>query len=392
MSFSVSSQILQDRRISYLVTDQTLRIIELHDTARVFPIGIPKTIVGASLLDHVPELIGSESVLDDILRGTVPRFELAWVNLELAQDQTRYLTLVVLPNRDHVGNISGLIHLVQDVTELGKIHQQVAQQRNELRLLRDQLSDQNLELSTANAELRRLDEMKSVFVSVATHELQTPLSSIIGFIEMLLDEDYDPLTSTQREYLEIIQDSSDRLMTIIKDLLDMTRIEAGRIELRLRPTDLPRLLNEVVSEFRPQLEAKAQQVSLSTILDPPFALCDEVRAMQIVGNLLSNAGKYTPVGGGIRITMTLTEPDRVLCVAVADTGVGISAEDQIGLFKRFYRATNAAVTGASGTGLGLYITRSLVELHGGRIWLESHLGQGSTFYVTFPIAGRLTAS
>jgi signal transduction histidine kinase len=238
--------------------------------------------------------------------------------------------------------------------------------------------------------LQRLDEMKSMFVSVAAHELRTPLASISGYVEMLLDEEVGSLTNDQREYLDIVQGSAHRLLTITNNLLDVTRMEAGRIELVLQPTELPALVEAVVAEFEPQLEAKAQRLTLRASPDLPLALCDEMRAAQIIGNLLSNASKYTHQGGLITISVTRAEEEGFLRVSVKDNGVGIAVEDQVKLFSRFFRAEKAGVTQASGAGLGLFITRSLVELHGGRIWFGSQPDKGSTFHVTFPMADRPT--
>jgi signal transduction histidine kinase len=262
----------------------------------------------------------------------------------------------------------------------------LAQQRNELRLLRDQLARQNLELAATNTELRRLDELKSSFVSIAAHELRTPLTLIRGYGEMLLDGDLGPLADKQRDCLEIIERNASRLLTITSELLDVTRIETGRVELVLKPVDLPTLLEVLATEFGPELEARVQRLTLCAPPDLPPALCDETRAAQIIANLLSNASKYTPPGGLITVRVALAEEAGFLQISVADNGVGISADDQAKLFNRFFRAESSQLGEAKGTGLGLHITRALVELHGGRIWFESELGQGSTFYVTFPLA------
>ncbi len=387
MDLTVAQLILQDRKIAYAITDRNLSVVQVSDPMGIF-YNRHQASLGRSLLDLVPELVSSEAVLADILTGELPRFELAWVNRETAEGQTLYLTMVILPHRDRTGQITGLVYLIQDVTEMGTIDQQLAQSRNELRLLQDRLARQNLELAAANAELQRLDEMKSTFVSVAAHELRSPLTSISGYVEILLDEEFGPLSDDQREALEIVQRSARRLLTITNNLLDVTRIEAGRVELVLQPTDLPALVETVAAELGPQLEAKAQRLTLRAPPGLPPALCDETRAAQIIGNLLSNASKYTPHGGLITVSLAPAEEEGFLQVSVADNGVGISAEDQTKLFDRFFRAESAHLTQASGAGLGLPITRSLVELHSGRIWYESEPGKGSTFHVTFPIADR----
>jgi signal transduction histidine kinase len=381
----VLQQVLQDRKIAYLITDRDLAVVEVSGPLDICG-GAHEACLGRPLPDLVPELIGSEQALADILAGELPHFRLPWINRETAEGHTNYLTMVDLPRRDWAGQITGIIHLVQDLTVTGELEQQLAQHRNELRLLRDQLTRQNLELAAANAELRSLDKLKSEFVSVAAHELRTPLSSIIGYVEMLLDNDPGPLNDQQREFLEIVQRGGQRLLSITNNLLDVTRIETGRVELLLEPTDLPALVETVAAEHRPQYESKAQHLTLLASPGLPPSLCDQTRAAQVIGNLLSNASKYTPGGGLITAGVAYAEQEGFLEISVTDNGVGIPPEEKDKVFSRFFRAETAHLTGATGAGLGLAITRSLVELHGGRIWFESEPDKGSTFYVTLPIA------
>jgi signal transduction histidine kinase len=387
MDSTIARLILQSRKIAYAITDDVLNVVEVGGEADIL-CSDRGTCLGQSLLDLAPELIGLEELMADILDGDLPRFELAWANRETSDGQTVYLTMVALPHHDQMGRIAGILHVVQDVTEMGMVDRQLAQSRNELRLLQDQLTCQNAELAAANAELRRLDELKSAFVSVAAHELRTPLAPIRGYVEVLLDEDVGRLNDDQRAYLEAVERSARRLLTLTSNLLDVTRIEAGRVELVLQPTDLSALVTAVAVEYGRQLESRAQQFTLLISSDLPPVLCDEARAAQIVGNLLSNASKYTSPGGQIVVTVRPAAEDGFIEVSVADNGVGIPLEDQPKLFDRFFRARSAVLTRASGAGLGLCIVRSLIELHGGRIWFESELGKGSTFYVTFPIADR----
>jgi signal transduction histidine kinase len=375
--------ILADRKITYCITDRDLRVTQMSDAARLLPEA--DAVVGRSLLEIMPELIGSEAVLADILAGKLPRFELAGVNRTADDQRTIYLTLVSLPYNHTNGHVSGLIHLVQDMTDFASIEQRVTQQRNELRLLRDELNRRNQQLAAANAELQSLDEMKSKFVSIAAHELRSPLTAITGYLELLMDDGADCFSELQRDYLGIIQGSAHRLLTITNDLLDLTRIEAGRLELVLQPADLGAVLRAVASEYAAQIAAKTQQLTLTISADLPAVLCDSVRAAQIIGNLISNATKYTPAGGRIAIQLERAADEGFLQIVVQDTGVGIPAAEQKRLFERFFRASNASTAGALGAGLGLHITRALVELHGGRIWLKSEAGQGAAFFVTFPI-------
>lgn len=390
MNTAVVKTILQDRKITYVVTDRHLRIVELSDAVGVFQENGYQSLVGNSLLELVPELVGNEVALGDILAGNLPRFELPWVNFELIEGQTQYLNMVDLPHRDSMGQIVGIIHLVQDVTDMGEIHQQLAQHRNELSLLQQKLARQNRDLATINAELQRLSDAKSMFVSVAAHELNSPLASILGYLELLLDTDiYDPLTANQREVLDILYHSAKRLTNIVKNLLDVTRIETERIELALKPVNLVEMVESLLAEFKPQLQTKGQTLSLHIQPDLPYALCDENRTAQIISNLISNAIKYTLEQGKIKVKINLIDSEEFLQIAIADNGVGISIEDQAQMFRRFFRAKSAGLAGATGSGLGLYITQSLVELQGGQIWFESELNKGSTFFITLPVAGRL---
>jgi len=194
------------------------------------------------------------------------------------------------------------------------------------------------------------------------------------------------LRAGQVEALQVVAASAERLLDITKQLLDVARIESGRVELTLIPTDLPKLVRQVVKEMHPLVEAKSLRLTMDLPVSLPQSLCDVTRSHQVLGNLLSNAVKYTPAGGHIEVRLASAEDEGFLEVAVSDTGVGMSPEDQDRLFTRFFRAESALQTEAGGAGLGLYITHALVELHGGRIWFESCLGEGSTFHVTFPEA------
>ncbi len=385
METTISDQIHLDRRIAYAIADCRLRVVGAAGAIEILGVDRDR-IMGRPLTEVVPELVGLEGALADILDSKLPRFQLSWINRETEAGETIYLTMVSLPYRDTAGGTIGLVHVVEDVTEIGRINQQLTQQRNDLRLLREQLDRQNQALRAANAELERLDEIKTIFVSVAAHELRTPLTTIQGYLEMLLDGDFGPVNEAQSEVMRVVQGSTRRLGHITRNLLDVTRIEAGRIELVLKPTNLGALIEQVVAEMRPQLEKRAQRFELTIAPRLPLALCDETRAAQVIDNLLSNAIKYTQEGGLITVEVAPAAEEGFLQVTVADTGVGISPEDQEKLFQRFFRAQSAFETGATGSGLGLYITRALVELHGGSIRFESQLGRGSTFRVTFPVA------
>jgi PAS domain S-box-containing protein len=230
---------------------------------------------------------------------------------------------------------------------------------------------------------REVDRMKSEFVSLVSHELRTPLTSIKGYVDLLLDGEVGELEEEQQEFLQIVKNNADRLVTLINDLLDISRIESGRIELRRKPIDLRKLVQGAAATLRPQIEARRQTLTLRFGESLPLALGDPDRVTQILTNLLSNAHKYTPAGGQLAMRVHAGRDDTVQ-VEVRDSGIGLSIDEQEQLFTKFFRAKNRATQEAGGTGLGLAITRSLVELQGGRISVSSTPGQGSAFCFTLP--------
>lgn len=231
---------------------------------------------------------------------------------------------------------------------------------------------------------REGSRMKDEFVSMVSHELRTPLTSIKGFVDLMVAGELGPLTTVQQEYLGLVKNNADRLVALINDLLDLSRIEAGRIELTLSPIVLPPLLEMMVNSLRPQFEGKGQTLVVEIEPELPSIEGDRDRLFQIITNLLSNAHKYTPAGGQIHLTARRVG-ERV-AVAIEDTGVGLSPTEQAQLFTKFFRAHHRDTREVAGTGLGLAITRSLVQLQGGEIQVRSTPGEGSTFTVLFRLA------
>ncbi|MDQ2906043.1 MAG: cell wall metabolism sensor histidine kinase WalK [Chloroflexota bacterium] len=231
---------------------------------------------------------------------------------------------------------------------------------------------------------RAVDRMKSEFVSLVSHELRTPLTSIQGYVDLLLtDEDVGTLTALQREFLGIALSNAHRLGRLINDFLDLSHIESGKLVLHCEPFPLVQLIREVSSSFHLSLAAKQQDVTLH-LPDPALMVYgDANRMVQVLTNLLSNAHKYTPVGGHLEIAVEIK--GTLAHISVIDTGIGLSGEEQAQLFTRFYRAENAATRAIQGTGLGLTITRSLVEMHGGELQVSSTPGVGSIFCFTLPV-------
>jgi signal transduction histidine kinase len=214
-----------------------------------------------------------------------------------------------------------------------------------------------------------------------THELRSPLSTIAGYLDLLANGGVGPVTDEQREFLVVVSRNVQRLTGAVNDWYDMVRIEAGQLELAREPVDLEEVVDRAIAGVRPRIRSKEQQVTVETSAVPCIVLGDQRALVRVVHNLLSNAHKYTPTGGAIRLVLCV-EDERIARLDVTDTGIGIRDEDQAYLFRKFYRAH---LTDAEpGTGLGLPLTRALVERMGGRIDVQSVLGSGSTFSIRLP--------
>lgn len=235
-------------------------------------------------------------------------------------------------------------------------------------------------------KLQELDDMKAEFLAHVSHELRTPLASIREGTQLLLDEVPGPLSREQRDTLRIIMESSERLIRLISTLLDLSKMEAGMMEYRIVPTDLTRIAETSVNKVRLLAEGKRIRILTET---PPGRLrvpADGPRLEQVLDNLLSNALKFNPEGATVNLRM---EPDAkagIVRISVSDTGPGIPAEDLPHIFERFYQGHMQARPAMAGSGLGLALAKKVVEAHGGRIWVESDLGKGTTVLFTLPLA------
>jgi len=254
------------------------------------------------------------------------------------------------------------------------------------------LTQKSLELERANEELKRLDKLKSTFVSSISHELRTPLTVIKEFISLMLEGHAGPITEDQRDYLGIANKNILRLTNLIETLLDFSRIESGKgLKLKFEPTLLIEVVEDASMTLSQQLEEK--RITLENRIDPdtPLVLIDRNRMVEVFINLIGNGIKFTPSDGKIIIdSRGLTEKRDYLKVVVTDTGVGIAAEDLPKIFDRFYQGQRTQAGIILGTGLGLAITKEIIEGHQGRIHAESKSGSGSSFVFTIPIFGIKT--
>ncbi len=265
-----------------------------------------------------------------------------------------YLSLSVSPITDGDGKIVGFLRVAKDVTEKKRYEQR----------------------------LKELDKLKSDFVSNVSHELRTPLTAIKGSVDNMLDGLTGDLNEKQSRYLMRIKSNADRLARLINDLLDLSRIEAG-INLKPRNLDLVTIAKEVTETLRPVAADKLITLTMESLDDTVTAWADPDRISEILMNLLGNAIKFTPTNGEVTLSLQGSGNEWVK-ISVADTGPGIPSDEANRIFDKFYQVTQPEKQKAMGTGLGLSITKALVEMHGGKIWLESEVGKGSIFSFILP--------
>ncbi len=243
----------------------------------------------------------------------------------------------------------------------------------------------NRRLAKTAEQLATLNRMKDEFVSTVSHEFKTPLTTISGFLTVMLEGDTGPLNAQQMKFLTIAKSASKRLSGLVSDLLDLSRLEGGA-KMEPGPLDLGRLVLESVENHQPAAAEAGKTLSSEAPGTLPQALGDERWLHLVLDNLVSNAIKFTHPGGRVRVKVQ--DKGEFVMVSVSDDGIGIPPEDLEKVFERFYRAGNRSSVNAPGTGLGLAIAREVVDKHGGKIWLESELGKGTTFHFVVPAAGR----
>lgn len=267
--------------------------------------------------------------------------------------------------------------VIRDMTERKRAQQQIDA------LTRSYLA----ELEARHKESERLNQLKSEFMASVSHELRTPLHTIIGFAELLNEEDSGPLNEKQRRFVHHIQTDSEHLLGLINDVLDLSRIEAGGLVVKTEVLPLQTAISEAVNAILPH--ASGKQVTVREENIPSIGVvADPLRVRQILYNLFSNGLKFTDPGGEVSVTATVDED--LAQITVSDTGIGIPAEECARIFDKFYQVGYTTTGVRQGTGLGLTICKQLVELQGGRIWVDSEPGKGSRFHFTLPLAPNVT--
>lgn len=268
-----------------------------------------------------------------------------------------------------------------------ELEQEVDERTHLLQQANKQLMEQGTELRIMNEKLSKADQLKSEFLAVMSHELRTPLTAIIAFSEILLDEGKN-LNSQQRDYLEDIYESSHQLLSQINDILDMSKIEAGLIRINRQPTDISEIVGSIARIISPLLVKRKLQFKIEMNPAMPTIMVDYDKVRHIIKNLVGNAVKFTPPGGIISVSASLIEEHQkpYIKIEVRDTGIGISPDAQAYIFDKFKQAGNLGEKEHMGSGLGLALARNFVELHEGKIWVDSQVGQGSVFTFILPIA------
>jgi signal transduction histidine kinase len=256
------------------------------------------------------------------------------------------------------------------------------------RKLVESLQRSNNILEKTNRALEQASRAKSDFLAKMSHELRTPLNVIIGFAQLMLDRVPGEVNKEQRQCLDDILTSGQHLLGLINEVLDLAKVEAGKVKLRLKNIALPEVVESVTSAMMPVLSPKRQSLDVNLDKELPLVQTDEARLRQVFFNLLSNASKFTPDGG--RLKIGVVKKGNWCQVSISDSGIGIKKEDIKQIFEPFYQVDNSIVGSSSagerrGTGLGLALVKEIIELHGGRIWVESEYGKGSSFIFTLPL-------
>jgi len=386
--------------------DGAFAVAAAHGTARNLQprLGLHEGVIGQAVLDR--RIV----VLDDSEQSVVgsrqspepsvlmppkgyPQSAVLVVNTGLDLVPARATVIVPVYYQDRIMGAMALAHSAAPdettltfLTQLGQqlgIALQNLDQYTNLQTLSSQLQSRQAEIEMKNQDLERADQMKSEFLANMSHELRTPLNAIIGFSELLQEQFYGPLNTEQDEYLTNIRTAGEHLLGLINDILDLSKIEAGRMELDLEEVDLPQVLASSITIVKEK--AHNNGIHLSVDAGDAGAITADARKLkQIIFNLLSNAVKFTPSGGAVNLTAH-TE-GAMVAIAITDTGAGIGPEDQQKLFREFTQVDGSLSRRHEGTGLGLALTKRLVELHHGTISVHSVLGAGSTFTVRLPLA------
>ena len=256
--------------------------------------------------------------------------------------------------------------------------------------LRQKIEEATRELKRVNTRLRELDKTKDEFISMASHQLRTPLTSVKGYLSMILEGDVGPVTKNEKEYIKRAFEAAQRMVYLIGDMLNVSRLQTGKFVIENKPTNLAEAVASEVAQVEELAAAKKLKFSFHKPESFPVLDMDETKIQQVVMNFLDNAIYYTPAGGTVTVDLKATNTEVIF--TVTDTGIGVPASVQHHMFSKFYRADNARKLRPDGTGLGLFTAKKVVAVQGGAIIFKSTEGKGSTFGFSFPLKALQTAS
>lgn len=279
---------------------------------------------------------------------------------------------------------SAVEELSRQNRDLIQVLGELEEKREQLERVNRKLEESNRELNDANARLRELSAMKEEFLALTTHDLRSPLTVISGVINFFTSGRLGELTPEQQNMVSMMERNTQNLIELVNDLLDASKLESGTMRLDATQVNLRGLVEDLREQMQPLAAEKEIALEEEIPEDLPPLRAERAKLRRILVNLFSNALKFTPKGG--RVRLNAARDGRFVRVAVEDTGVGIPPEDVHDIFDKYAQARSRATRSEKGTGLGLYITRQLVELHGGKIGVQSEVGKGSTFFFTIPIA------
>ncbi len=291
--------------------------------------------------------------------------------------ETNFFQVVAIPEFNSVNELRSILAIAHDITERVKFENILQTKTIEMEAINQELNKKNIALDNANNRLKEMDMTKSEFVSMASHELRTPLTGIIGLTQTLLSKDIEITEEEKEHYLKIIEGEGKRLSNLLNELLDITRIETGVIEMHHENVNVNNLVAETL-----QILPLPSSININVLATKENieVWADKDRLKQVITNLIDNAIRYSNAEGTISIR--LNEQDHHIAIGIQDTGPGIAKDELPKIFTKFYRARSARVSKTKGSGLGLTIAKSIIELHGGRIWVESEVGKGSVFSFT----------
>ena len=292
-------------------------------------------------------------------------------------EKGKWLFFTASPIKNAGGKTVGSIETFWDTTERREA-------KEALQTAHDDLEQKTTELEQANIDLKKLDELRSTFLANMSHELRTPLNSIIGYTDLLSDRIDGDITEEQEKSLTKVHKNAKNLLTLINEILDMSRIESGRVELDLSAVDVQDIIQTTISSLEPMVNKKTLIIDTDFDENLPLAHADPDRVRQVVTNLLHNAIKFTSKGR-IILSVRRSQTPKLVEVCISDTGMGIREKDFDKLFDMFTPLDISATRPYGGVGLGLSICKGLVEMQGGNIWVESKYGEGSKFYFTLPL-------